>query len=294
MVRLIGLTLIAIVAFAANSVLARLALAGGSTDAGLYTGVRLASGALVLAGLVLLRRHGLRPVLAAGSWLGAGGLCAYALAFSFAYIALGAGTGALILFASVQFTMLGWSLVRGEMPGWLEWIGIGMALLAFGFLVSPGLSAPDPLAAGLMTIAGISWAVYSLIGRGSSSPLLDTTGNFLRSAPLALLLILLGLVQPLGDMSGLVWAVLSGAVASGLGYAVWYAALPGLQRKQAAIVQLSVPALAALGGVAFLGETLTGRLLICSLVILGGVLLAIIAGERRRQAVAARQLLRPR
>ena len=287
MLRLIGLTLVAIVAFAANSVLARLALSSGTTDAGLYTGVRLVSGALVLLGLVWLRGHGARRILAAGSWTGAAGLCAYALAFSFAYIALGAGTGALILFASVQFTMLGWSVFKGEMPGPAEWLGIGMALLAFGFLVWPGLTAPDPLAAGLMMLAGVSWAVYSLVGRGSSSPLLDTTGNFLRSAPLALLLIGLGLFHPPGELSGLLWAMLSGAVASGLGYAVWYAALPGLQRKQAAIVQLSVPALAALGGVLFLDETLTTRLLICSLVILGGVLLAIVAGERRRRIAAA-------
>ena len=287
MLRLIGLTLVAIVAFAANSVLARLALSSGTTDAGLYTGVRLVSGALVLLGLVWLRGHGARRILAAGSWTGAAGLCAYALAFSFAYIALGAGTGALILFASVQFTMLGWSVFKGEMPGLAEWLGIGMALLAFGFLVWPGLTAPDPLAAGLMMLAGVSWAVYSLVGRGSSSPLLDTTGNFLRSAPLALLLIGLGLFHPPGELSGLLWAMLSGAVASGLGYAVWYAALPGLQRKQAAIVQLSVPALAALGGVLFLDETLTTRLLICSLVILGGVLLAIVAGERRRRIAAA-------
>lgn len=283
-VRLVGLTLLAIVAFAANSVLARLALASGTTDAGLYTGVRLASGALVLVGLVLVRRRGLRSVLGAGSWVGTGGLCAYALAFSYAYTALSAGTGALILFASVQFTMLGWSVVRGELPGRLEWLGIGIALAAFGFLVSPGLSSPDPLAALLMSGAGISWAIYSLIGRGSSSPLLDTAGNFLRSAPLALLLIGFGLARPLVDISGLLWAVLSGAVASGLGYAIWYAALPGLQRKQAAIVQLSVPALAALGGVAVLGETLTGRLLTCSLIILSGVLLAIVTGDRRRQA----------
>jgi drug/metabolite transporter (DMT)-like permease len=285
--RLVGLTLVALTAFAANSVLARLALASGATDASLYTGVRLLSGAVVLIGLVSLRRQGMRPVLRAGSWIGAGGLCAYALAFSFAYIALGAGTGALILFSSVQFTMLGWSVIKGEMPGPLEWLGIGMALLAFGFLVWPGITAPDPLAASLMVVAGISWAVYSLVGRGSSSPLLDTTANFLRSAPLALLLVGTGLIQPLGDWRGLVWAVLSGAVASGLGYAVWYAALPGLQRKQAAIVQLSVPALAALGGVVLLGETLTARLLICSAAILGGVLLAIVAGERRRRAGAA-------
>lgn len=287
MVRLAGLTLVAIIAFAANSVLARLALADGTTDPALYTGVRLASGALVLVGLVLLRGHGLRLIVRAGSWHGAAGLCAYALAFSLAYVALGAGTGALILFASVQFTMLAWSVVRGETPGQLEWLGIGMALLAFGFLVAPGLSAPEPLAAGLMMIAGISWAIYSLIGRGSDRPLLDTAGNFVRSAPLALLLIGFGFTRLPGDMSGLLWAMLSGAVASGLGYAVWYAVLPGLQRKQAAIVQLSVPALAALGGVAFLNETPTTRLLICSLAILGGVLLAIVAGERRRRAIAA-------
>lgn len=287
MYRLVGLTLVAITAFAANSVLARLALASGATDAGLYTGIRLISGALVLIGLVSLRPQGLRAVLSAGSWAGAGGLSAYALAFSFAYVALGAGAGALILFSSVQFTMLGWSMIKGEMPGPLEWLGIGLALLAFGFLVWPRLTSPEPLAAGLMVIAGISWAVYSLVGRGSSSPLLDTAANFLRSVPLALLLIGLGLLQPLGDWQGLAWAILSGAVASGLGYAVWYSALPGLQRKQAAIVQLSVPALAALGGVLFLQETLTTRLLLCSAAILGGVLLAIVASERRRRTGAS-------
>lgn len=280
------LTAIAMLAFAANSVLARLAFATASAEPLSYTGIRLASGALVLAALLFLRRQpGSSPALG-GNWAGAAALFGYALAFSIAYILLGAGTGALILFASVQIGILGWAVYRGDRPGALEWLGLAIALTAFAYLVSPGLVAPHPLGTLLMVGSGFCWAAYTLLGRGSKSPLVDTAGNFIRCLPVAVAIILAGLLLHPVDPGAAAYAVASGALASGLGYAVWYAVLPSLARTQAAIVQLTVPAIAAAGGVLLIAEPLTIRLVIASIGILGGVALALFAADRRRRAKA--------
>lgn len=283
MLRVAALTSVAMLAFAANSVLARLALATAEADALGYTGIRLAAGAVVLAGLLALRRRdGGRAV--GGSWRGAGALLAYAVAFSLAYLMLDAGAGALILFASVQVGMLAWAMRMGDRPGGLEWLGLAVAFAALVFLMAPGLAAPHPLGAALMAAAGLSWAAYSLLGRGSGQPLVDTAGNFVRCLPVALALAAAGVALQPPSLAGLAYAVASGALASGLGYAVWYAALPGLTRSVAAFVQLTVPAIAAAGGVAFLDEPPTARLVLSSAGILGGVALALFAAERRRAA----------
>lgn len=280
------LTAIAMLAFAANSVLARLAFATANAEPLSYTGIRLASGVLVLAVLLFLRRTRMAPFTIGGNWAGAAALFGYALAFSIAYILLGAGTGALILFASVQIGILGWAVYRGDRPGALEWLGLAIALTAFAYLVSPGLVAPHPLGTLLMVGSGFCWAAYTLLGRGSKSPLVDTAGNFIRCLPVAVAIILTGLLLRPVDPSAAAYAAASGALASGLGYAVWYAVLPSLARTQAAIVQLTVPAIAAAGGVLLIAEPLTIRLVIASIGILGGVALALFAADRRRRAKA--------
>ncbi len=274
-----SLTALAMLAFAANSVLARLALGTGEAEALGYTGLRLVSGALVLAVLVG-NGQWRRPE---GSNAGAAALLGYALTFSLAYLMLDTGTGALILFASVQAGMIVWAVHRGERPGAMEWLGFGLALAAFGALVAPGVTAPHPPGLLLMVGAGLCWAAYSLIGRGSAAPLKDTAGNFLRCVPLGLLLLAAGLWREMPSAFGAGLAVASGAVASGLGYALWYAVLPRLARASAAFVQLTVPAIAAAGGVLLLGEPLTARLVLASAGILGGVALALAAAERRRR-----------
>ncbi len=279
--RIIALTSIAMIAFATNSVLARLALAGPAADPLAYTGIRLAAGALALAALLALVNRGQRFQVA-GSWAGAAALLGYALAFSVAYVVLGAGTGALILFASVQVGVIGWAIVRGDRPTALEWIGLAVAFAGLVYLVLPGLVAPHPLGALLMFGAGLCWAAYTLIGRGSQSPLADTTGNFIRCLPLALPLILIGALWRGLDATNVAYAVASGVIASGMGYAVWYAVLAALTRTRAAIVQLTVPAIAAAGGVLFIAEPVSSRLLIASAAILGGVAFALIAAETRR------------
>ncbi|MEO9228318.1 MAG: DMT family transporter [Devosia sp.] len=277
--RTIALTLIAMVAFAANSVLARLAFATAGAEPLGYTGIRLAAGAATLAILLLARRQ---PLQFAGSWSGAAALFGYAILFSIAYVLLGAGTGALILFASVQIGILGWAIFKGDRPGLLEWLGFAIAFAALAYLVSPGLVAPHPLGTLLMVAAGLCWAAYTLIGRGSTSPLADTAGNFIRSAPIAIVLLVVGFathgITPLAAL----YAIASGALASGVGYAVWYTVLPALSRTRAAIVQLTVPAIAATGGVLFIGEALSPRLVIATIGIVGGVALALTAAGRRR------------
>jgi drug/metabolite transporter (DMT)-like permease len=267
------LTMLALVAFAANSVLCRLALGGATIDAASFTTVRLASGAgalLIISALVNKNLPSLRRVKLAPALL----LFSYAAAFSFAYTNLSAGTGALILFGSVQATMLSAALRSGERPRAPEWAGLALALAGLVYLVLPGLAAPPPLSSAFMVVAGISWGLYSLGGRGATDPLADTTNNFVLSLPLAFAVNLITLsVGTHVSTAGIALAVLSGALASGVGYVVWYAALRGLTATRAATVQLSVPVLAAVGGVIFMSETVSLRLLLATTVILGGVAL---------------------
>ena len=282
--RIAILVAVAMMAFAANSILARLALGDGETGAVGYTGIRLLAGAATLTVIHQIRkRDAERSALRIhGSWSGAAALFGYAFAFSLAYILLGAATGALILFASVQFGMVAWALRRGDRPGRLEWVGFAVAFGALVLLVSPGLVAPHPLGALLMVAAGLCWAAYSLLGQGSREPLADTAGNFIRCAPIALVLAVAGELTHASSGAGLAYAVASGAVASGMGYAIWYAALPGLTRTSAAFIQLTVPPITAVGGVLLIGEPLTHQLVLSSLGILGGIALSLVAARQRR------------
>jgi len=270
-----ALTALAMLAFAANSVLCRLALLTTPVDAATFTGVRLLSGALAL-GLVVRARD--RPGPAAGSWPSAAALFVYAAAFSFAYTVLSTGTGALLLFGAVQLTMIGYGLWRGERFSAGQALGLAAALGGLVYLTMPGLSAPPLGPAALMAGAGAAWGVYSLRGRGAHDPAVVSAGNFLRTLPLAAALTLVAALTSAEvrlDGLGVLYAALSGALTSGLGYVVWYAALPSLRATGAATVQLSVPVLAALGGVVVVGEPITLRLLLASVAVLGGVALAL-------------------
>ena len=270
----LALTAVAMLAFAGNSLLCRLALQHSGIDPTSFTTVRLLSGAVVLWALV--RWQGQRP---AGDWGSAAALFVYAAAFSLAYLSLSAGTGALLLFGAVQATMLGWGLWRGQRLGRGQTAGLVLAMGGLVALLMPGVTAPPAVGALLMIAAGVAWGVYSLRGRGAGDPTAVTAGNFVRAAALALALGLAGLPWATFDPVGLLWAVCSGAVTSGLGYAVWYTALKGLQPTSSASVQLSVPVLTALGGAVFLNEPVTVRLALCSLAILGGIAW-VIAGQR--------------
>ncbi len=273
------LTALAMLAFAANSVLCRSALAHTAIDPATFTLVRILAGA---ATLCLLAMTASKERRIGGDWSAAVALLAYAAAFSFAYVSLPAGTGALLLFGAVQATMIVTGLIRGERLAPAQWAGLAMASAGLVVLVAPGVSAPPPFSSALMLVAGTAWGAYSLLGRRSgTTPLAATAGNFLRAAPLALLLALpmAGSLNP--DPVGLLYAVLSGALASGVGYAIWYAALPGLSAARAASVQLSVPAITAVGGALMLGETITMRLALASAAILGGIALVIVGRIRR-------------
>jgi drug/metabolite transporter (DMT)-like permease len=262
----LALTAVAMLAFAGNSLLCRLALQHSGIDPASFTTVRLTSGAVVLWALV--RWRGQRP---AGDWGSAAALFVYAAAFSYAYLSLSAGTGALLLFGAVQATMLGWGLWHGQRLGRGQTAGLVLAMGGLVALLLPGVTAPPAGGALLMTAAGVAWGVYSLRGRGAGDPTAVTAGNFVRASALAVPLALAALPWARVDVAGLLWALCSGAVTSGLGYAIWYTALKGLQPTSSASVQLSVPVLTALGGVALLSEPLTLRLALCSAAILGGI-----------------------
>ncbi len=277
-VRVFVLTTLAMLAFAGNSLLCRLALTHTTIDPASFTAVRLASGAVTLWALVLVR-GGARA--GRGSWPSAVALLAYAVAFSFAYVGLPAATGALLLFGAVQATMIGVGLRRGERLGTLQWTGLLLALGGLVALLLPGLSAPPVVRAALMLAAGVAWGVYSLRGQGAGDPTRVTSGNFLRAAPLAVALSALLWRDAAFDPAGVAYAVASGALASGLGYAVWYAALPQLRSTSAAVVQLCVPALATLGGALLLGEPVTLRVVLASAAILGGIG-TVVSGRRGR------------
>ncbi len=268
------LTAFALTAFAFNSILCRMALATGEIDAASFTVIRLISGTGMLAAL-LLATGKTRKLSTNGNWLSAFFLFAYAIAFSFAYLGLTTGTGALILFGGVQLTMFGVSLFRGDRPVAFEWIGL---LAAFGgliYLVLPGLAAPPLLSAALMASAGIAWGFYTLRGRRSDDPLADTAGNFLRSVPMALAAAVPFIASLQASPRGAILAILSGTIASGIGYSVWYAALKYHTPTRAAILQLSVPVIAAIGGIVLLAETASLRLLIASGLVLGGIALTL-------------------
>lgn len=271
-VRLAALVLLALLAFAGNSLLARLALREGGMDAASFTGLRLASGAAVLWALAAWQR---RIDAERGSWASALALFVYAAAFSLAYVELQAGAGALLLFGAVQVTMVGRGLWAGERLSAWQWLGLAMALAGLAGLLLPGLSAPPPGPALLMLAAGVAWGVYSLRGRGAGDPVRVSAGNFLRTLPFAAAFGLLMTGQLRLDAAGVAYALASGALASGLGYAIWYTALPWLRASTAASLQLAVPLLVALAGVAFLGEAPTLRLALTAAAILGGVALVV-------------------
>ena len=287
--RLVVLVSTAMLAFAGNSLLCRMALKHTAIDAASFTAIRLLSGACMLWLVVRLTRDKAashpegRPL--PGSWLSACALFVYAAAFSFAYVSMSAATGALLLFGSVQATMIGYGVWRGERLRKLQWAGISLALAGLVTLMLPGLASPAPLASLSMISAGAAWGVYSLRGKSAANPAQNTStevtaGNFLRTVPMALALTLvMRLLMADGlrpDPAGMAYAVVSGALASGLGYAIWYQALPALKATHAATVQLSVPVIAALGGVLLLGESLTGPLVLASFTILGGIALVIV------------------
>jgi drug/metabolite transporter (DMT)-like permease len=290
--RTLALTATALVAFAANSWLCRAALRAGAIDAASFTGVRLASGAAVLW---LLARS--RPAAAtaggrrSGERLAAAALFVYAIAFSFAYLELDAGTGALLLFPAVQLTMLVGGVLAGHRPGGIEALGMAVALAGLVVLAAPGATAPPPPAAAGMVLAGIAWGIYSLRGRGVATPLLATAHNFRRTLPLVAATLAVawaaGALAPTARGVGL--AAVSGGLTSGVGYAIWYAALPGLTPLAGGLAQLAVPVLAAAGGVVLLGETVTSRLVVASALVLGGIALALVDRRRRPPAAVAQR-----
>ena len=279
--RLVVLTSLAMIAFAGNSLLCRVALRDTLIDAASFTTTRLISGALTLW-LVARMSRGTRA--GRGNWLSACALFVYAAGFSFAYVSLPAATGALLLFGAVQATMIGYAIWAGERLLRLQLVGLVLALGGLTGLLLPGLSAPPLPGSLLMFSAGVAWGVYSLRGRGAGDPTKVTAGNFMRAVPIAAALSVLMHDDTSLDSAGFWYAVSSGALASGIGYVIWYSALPALQATSAATVQLSVPVIAALGAVGFLGESVTLRLILASVAILGGIALVIL---RKQNATGA-------
>ena len=282
--RIFFLTLLAMIAFASNSLLCRAALKQTSIDAASFTFIRIFSGALALWLIITMRKR-TSSVTAVydrrthGNWISGLALFAYAATFSFAYNTLSAGTGALLLFGAVQATMILWGFRKGERLHAIQVIGLLIAVIGLVVLVFPGLSAPPLIGSMLMLGAGVAWGVYSLRGKSSRDAIAATAGNFLRAVPFAALVSVLMLPKMHLDSLGITYAVISGAITSGLGYVIWYAALPDLKAASAATVQLSVPVIAATGGILLLGEPITLRYAIASIAVLGGIFLVII--ERR-------------
>ncbi len=270
------LTTCAMVAFAANSIFCRYALGGNLIDASSFTIIRIGSGALLLAIIAFISKKGFKnPNPGRNKWVMPVMLTIYALFFSYAYISLSAGTGALILFGAVQATMIisGW--LSGERMNTIQFTGLFMAVSGLVYLVLPGLKSPSPFGAFLMTIAGIAWGIYSLLGKTSKDPVATTSYNFIYSTPIVLMAGII-IFKPIEiSFNGAVAAILSGTIASGTGYVIWYTALKGLTSMRAAIVQLTVPVIAAIAGLIFLSETLSLRLIIASTIILLGVGMAL-------------------
>jgi drug/metabolite transporter (DMT)-like permease len=279
--RTIALTMLALVAFASNSLLTRLALGTRQLDAASFTAIRLVSGAIVLAAIVVAQTRSSRALFG-GGFAGPLALFAYAAPFSFAYLRIGAAVGALVLFGVVQLTMIGYGIARGERPTPVVWVGLALAAGGLIALTVPAVARPDPIGVLLMAVAGIAWGVYSLLGRGTADPLAANARSFLWSMPLVMLLAAFPRGQVVATPRGVVLALISGAVTSGMGYAIWYRALPGLTVTQAAVAQLSVPVIAALGAAALLGESIGARLIVSALAVLGGVAIVLSARARRR------------
>lgn len=287
-----ALTALAMLAFAGNSLLCRQALHGTGIDPASFTVLRLLAGAVMLWLVMRFRAPAAGAAGTRGSWTSALALFTYAAGFSYAYLSLTAATGALLLFAAVQATMTGHGLWQGERLGWQPSLGLCIACGGLLLLLMPGLSAPPLAGAVLMMAAGAAWGIYSLRGRGTGDPTAATAGNFLRTVPFALLLAMLATPWRSLDAAGVAYALASGALTSGLGYALWYRALPALRATSAATVQLSVPALAAAGGVVLLGEPLSPRLVFASAAILGGI--ALVTLNRRAGTAKAQMASAPR
>lgn len=271
-------TLVALIAFAGNSVLCRVALGEEQIDAAGFTAVRLISAALFLYLLFSFKRIE-KPLLSYGHWWSSLMLFIYAICFSFAYLTLDTGTGALILFGSVQICMLTISKLSGERFSYLELIGLAMAVIGFIYLVLPTLSTPSLSGFVLMAMSGIAWGFYTLAGKKSLQPSLDTTMNFIRTIPMTMITLLFIDFSSITN-KGLVVAILSGVVTSGIGYIIWYKALPLLSNMQAAVTQLLVPVIATFGGLVFISEPISMRLVVASTLVLGGVLLVVIAKHK--------------
>jgi drug/metabolite transporter (DMT)-like permease len=289
-VRLFLLTAATLLCFSSNSLLTRGALAADRLDWSSFTLIRLITGALTLALLVRLHRA---QAGSGGSWLGGAALAGYAVAFTLAYTMIGAAVGALLLFGAVQATMIGVGLVRGERPARLDWVGVALAVGGLLALTVPGVTAPHPTGAALMIAAGVCWGIYSLAGRGSRDPLVDTSKNFVRATVLAVVAVaILGAARRYST-TGVLLAAASGSIASGVGYTLWYTVLPALAAWRAAVVQLIVPVLTALLAAVLLGESITARLFIATALIAGGVWLTT-AGVSQARRLKGPEPQRPR
>lgn len=275
LIKTIILTGLALIAFAANSVLCRLALGEGVIDASNFTIIRLLSGSIVLLAIIKLKGSEIE-LPTKGSWSASLMLFVYAISFSFAYITLDTGTGALILFGSVQITMILVSLLSGTRLHLAEWLGVIIAFTGFVYLILPSVTTPSVIGFLLMTVAGVAWGLYTLKGRGSKNPLMDTAYNFFRTTPLIVILAAISFQYAHFSSEGILLAVLSGGITSGIGYTIWYIVLGGLSATQAAVLQLLVPVIAAMGGVIFVSESITSRLIISAIMVLGGILTVVL------------------
>ncbi|MDX8376645.1 MAG: DMT family transporter [Mariprofundales bacterium] len=273
--KIIIFTGLALIAFAANSVLCRIALGNEAIDASSFTVIRLLSGAIVLLAIISATRK-TTEIPTKGSWAASFMLFIYAITFSYAYISLDTGTGALILFGSVQITMILLSLISGTRLHITEWIGVVIAFTGFIYLILPGVTMPSVTGFLLMTVAGIAWGIYTLKGRDSKNPLTDTTYNFIRTIPFVVILAIYTFDNINYSSEGIILALISGGLTSGIGYTIWYIALGGLSSTQAAVLQLSVPVIAAFGGVIFVSEAITSRFIISAALVLGGILMVVL------------------
>ena len=279
LIKTILFTGLALIAFAANSVLCRLALGESAIDASTFTIVRLLAGAIVLTVIMSISKiksNSNTNSSTKGSWPASIALFIYGLTFSFAYVTLDTATGALILFGSVQITMILMSIFSGNRLHISEWFGMAIAFTGFVYLILPGVTTPSVIGFLLMTVSGIAWGIYTLKGRGSKNPIMDTAFNFLRTMPFVIILAIVTFKYAHYSSEGILLAVLSGSIASGIGYMIWYSALSGLSVTQAAVLQLLVPVIAAVGGIIFVSESISFRLTVSSAMILGGILMVVL------------------